>query len=130
MKTLFVSAAASTVMLTALAGAVPDVARSPVPNIRPLLLSALEAEDGRAHGLLVGEMADFITQHFKATSPIYVDVRTAKRYTQPGCARLLLNFWQEGVQLANGANPNKKEVEFGLDYCMDGLPPRSKSSQP
>jgi hypothetical protein len=39
-----------------------DVLRTPVPDARPLMLAALQATDGQAHGVLTGEMADAITR--------------------------------------------------------------------
>ena len=65
-----------------------DVRRTPVPDARPVMLAALQATDGQAHGVLTGEMADAITRRFGATSPIFIDVTTEKRYAQPGCSRL------------------------------------------
>ena len=65
-----------------------ELLRTPVPDARPLMLGALQATDGQAHGVLTGEMADAITRRFGATSPIFIDVTTEKRYAQPGCSRL------------------------------------------
>lgn len=95
------AAAAALILFTTGTGAAPaeGVARSPVADARPLLLAALQAPDGSAHGVLNGELADAITRRFEATSPIYIDVSTEKRYRQPGCARLKVLFWQEGVKL-------------------------------
>ena len=98
---------------------------TPVPDARPVLLAALQASDGTAHGVLTGEMADAITKHFEATSPIYIDVSTEKRYREPGCSRLKVLFWQEGVKLPGVAAPRKQTIEFGINYCNTGLPPRS-----
>lgn len=55
-------------------------------------------DDGQAHGVLTGEMADAITRRFGATSPILIDVTTEKHYAQPGCSRLKVTFWQDGVR--------------------------------
>lgn len=99
--------------------------RTPVPDARPVLLAALQAADGTAHGVLTGEMADAITKHFEATSPIYIDVTTEKRYSEPGCSRLKVLFWQEGVKLPGVPAPRKQTIEFGINYCNTGLPPRS-----
>jgi hypothetical protein len=101
--------------------------RTPVPDARPVLLAALQAEDGKAHGVLTGETASAITRHFRASSPIYVDVSTEKRYQQPGCSRLNVLFWQEGVHLPEAKEPRRQTITFGIDYCLDGLPPRSLS---
>ena len=101
--------------------------RTPVPDARPVLLGALQSSDGTAHGVLVGELAEAITRHFRASSPILIDVSTEKRYQQAGCSRLKVQFWQEGVHLPGAAAPRRQTIEFGIDYCLDGLPPRSRS---
>ena len=101
--------------------------RVAVPDARPLLLAAIDAPDGRAHGLLSGPMADAITARFKATSPVYIDVSTERRYAQAGCRRLKVSFWQDGVQLPGEPSPRRRTIDFGINYCRDGLPPRSLS---
>lgn len=101
--------------------------RISVSDARPLLLAAIDAPDGRAHGVLSGPMADAITARFKATSPVYIDVSTERRYAQAGCRRLKVSFWQDGVQLPGAPAPRRQTIDFGLNYCRDGLPPRSLS---
>ena len=101
--------------------------RLAVPDARPLLLAAIDAPDGRAHGLLTGPMADAITARFKATSPVYIDVSTERRYAQPGWRRLKVRFCQDGVQLRGEPSPRRRTIDFGINYCRDGLPPRSLS---
>lgn len=101
--------------------------RLPVPDARPLLLAAIDAPDGRAHGVLAGPLADAITSRFRATSPVHIDVSTLRRYAQPGCSRLNVRFWQDGVHLPGAAAPRRQTVDFGIDYCRDGLPPHSRS---
>ena len=101
--------------------------RMAVPDARPLLLAAIDAPDGRAHGVLSGPVADAITARFKATSPVYIDVSTERRFAQQGCRRLKVSFWQDGVQLPGEPVPRRQTIDFGLNYCRDGLPPRSLS---
>lgn len=101
--------------------------RTPVPDPRPLILAALQASNGEAHGVLTGDIAEAITKRFNASSPIYIDVTTERRYAQAGCARLKVTFWQEGVQLPSAAAPRRQTIEFGINYCLDGRPPRSLS---
>lgn len=103
------------------------VMRTEVSDPRPLLVAALNAATGDAYGVLVGETADAITKHFKSTSPIYVDVTTLKRYQQEGCSRLNVRFWQDGVQLPGAKVPRTQRIDFGINYCRDGQPPRSLS---
>ncbi|WP_136415849.1 hypothetical protein [Herbaspirillum sp. ST 5-3] len=115
-------------MLLLLAGAASAqtaVMRTPVPDPRPLMLAAIDSPVGEAYGVLTGETADAISNKFKATTPIYIDVTTIKRYAQQGCSRLKVVFWQDGVLLPGAAAPRKQTIEFGINYCRDGLPPRS-----
>ena len=99
--------------------------RTPVTDARPVLLAALQSTDGAAHGVLIGKVADAITRHFQATSPIYIDVSTVKRYRETGCSRLKVLFWQAGLKLPDVAVPRKQTIEFSINYCLDGLPPKS-----
>ena len=101
--------------------------RTPVQDARPLLIAAIDAPTGQAHGMLVGEIADAVTQRFKGTSPIYIDVTTERRYAQPGCRRLKVRFWQDGVQLPGVPAPRRQTIDFGINYCRDGQPPKSLS---
>lgn len=100
-------------------------ARAQVPDARPVMLAAIAASDGKAMGVLTGKEAEAITAHFAATSPIYIDVTTQRRYRQPGCSRLKVLFWQEGVHIKADMPPRKQTIEFGINYCSDGRPPRS-----
>lgn len=123
MKTLVFAAAA----LAAHIACAQDSTRIPVEDVRVLLISAIDSASGEARGVLTGQMAKMITDRFRATGPILIDVTTQKRYAQPGCSRLNLRFTQEGVQLPGAAAPQLKTVDIGLNYCRDGLPPKSLS---
>jgi len=116
--------------LAALSGLALEVSaqdRTPVQDARPLLIAAIDAPGGAAHGTLVGEIANAITQRFKGTSPIYIDVTTERRYAQAGCRRLKVRFWQDGVQLPGVPAPRRQTIDFGINYCRDGQPPKSLS---
>ena len=69
--------------------------------------------------------ADAITRRFGATSPILIDVTTEKHYAQPGCSRLKVTFWQDGVLLPGATTPRRQTMDFGINYCLDGRPPQS-----
>lgn len=125
-STALVNAALLLAAITSSARA-DDTFRTPVPDPRPLMLAALQANDGQAHGVLTGDIAEAITKRFGAASPIYIDVVTERRYAQPGCARLKVIFWQEGVNLPGATSPRRQTIEFGINYCLDGRPPRSLS---
>lgn len=118
-------AAASAAMGLVGVAAHAEPVHTPVPDARPVLLAALQSADGTAHGVLTGEMADAITKRFEATSPIYIDVSTERRYREPGCSRLKVLFWQEGARLPEAKAPRKQTIEFGINYCATGLPPKS-----
>jgi hypothetical protein len=101
--------------------------RVAVKDAKPLLIAAIDGPSGQAHGVLVGDIADAITQRFKGTTPIYIDVSTERRYAQRGCSRLKVSFWQDGVQLPGVSAARRQTIDFGVDYCRDGQPPRSRS---
>lgn len=106
-------------------------ARTPVTEARPLLVAALQAADGQAHGVLIGPMADAISQRFQSGAPIQIDVITLRRLPQPDCARLQVTFRQDAVRLPGSTHPDRQTLDLGIDYCLDGQPPRdSQEGQP
>ena len=104
-----------------------DVARVAVENPRLLMVAAIDSPAGEAYGLLVGRYADGIMKMFDGKTPVYIDVTTERRFAQKGCSRLKLTFWQDGVLLPRETERQKQTVEFGINYCRDGTPPRSLS---
>ena len=113
-------------MLCAATSAAPEATpRVAVTDPKVLMLAAIDAPDGRAAGMLTGEVADAISQRFSATSALFMDVTTLARYAQDGCRRLNVRFWQEGVKLAAGQAPHKQTIDIGINYCRNGLPPAS-----
>lgn len=109
------------------AGAQP--ARTPVEQFAPLLLAALDAPDGAARGVLKGDVAATMGRQYGTSAPIEIDVTTIARYAQPGCARLRVDVSQQGVKFAATATPQRQEIRFELNYCSDGLPPRSLAAR-
>lgn len=107
--------------------AADEVQRQPVEDFRPLLVQAIDAPSGTAHGTLIGSMAEALTAKMKATSPILIDVSTIRKYQQAGCSRLNVRFSQEGVVLPGTTTPRKQTFDLGLNYCRDGMPPKSLS---
>lgn len=99
--------------------------RVPVQDVRVLMVAAIDSPTGDAYGLLASKDADQITQHFRASGPILIDVTTERRYQQRGCSRLKVSFAQEGVHLPGAAKPERRSIDFGLNYCRDGTPPKS-----
>ncbi|MDP1692091.1 MAG: hypothetical protein Q8L49_09130 [Burkholderiaceae bacterium] len=109
------------------ASAQNNAPRVPVEDVRVLLVSAIDSPNGQAQGVLIGQMASLITDRFRASGPILVDVTTERRYRQPGCSRLKLTFAQDGVNLPGASGPERRTVDIGLNYCRDGTPPKSLS---
>ena len=111
-------------MLCSATSAAPETTpRMAVNDPKVLMLAAIDAPDGRAAGMLTGELADAITQRFSATSALFMEVTTLARYAQDGCRRFNVRFWQEGVRLAAGQAPNRQTIDIGINYCRNGQPP-------
>jgi hypothetical protein len=100
-------------------------ARTPVEQFAPLLRAALDSSDGTARGMLTGRLAAAISRQYRTDAPINIDVSTIVRYQQKGCARLRVDVAQEGVRLNAAATSGPQQMRFELNYCSDGLPPRS-----
>ncbi|QBE66296.1 hypothetical protein [Pseudoduganella lutea] len=100
-------------------------ARTPVEQFAPLLRTALDSPDGTARGMLTGGLAAAISRQYQTSAPIHIDVSTIVRYRQQGCARLRVEVAQDGVRLNTTATSGKQHLRFELNYCRDGLPPRS-----
>jgi hypothetical protein len=107
--------------------AAEPVSRTPVEDFRELLVTAIAASAGTAHGVLVGPMAQAITDNSGAKGPLLLDVSTLRRYQQPGCARLNVRISQEGVQAPAAKSPGRQTIDIGIDYCRDGSAPKSLS---
>ncbi len=99
--------------------------RLALEDARPLMLRALDAADGRAQGVLVGDSARSLAQHFQTSAPVLVDVVTLRHFSQPGCRRLQVTFRQEGVRLPGADLAGPRSLAFCINFCRDGQPPRS-----
>ena len=103
--------------------------RARVTDLKPLLATALDR--GEAHGVLVGEAAQWIAQYFKTTAPIEVDVKTVKRLSRPGCMRLAITTGQDGVWDYNRERradaPERKAFTWMINYCRDGSLPDAEA---
>ncbi len=95
-----------------------------VAELRTLLLAAIDAPDGKAQGLLVGDEAEAIARRFHGTSALHIEVTTLRRYAQAGCSRLNVRVRQYGVQLPGRQAPRTQTIDIGIDYCRDGQAPR------
>ncbi|MRV70583.1 hypothetical protein GJ700_02470 [Duganella sp. FT92W] len=120
-------------LLSVVLGSGDAIAASETPLLinspQELMQVAIDAPDGSAQGILTGELASAIGRQFHTTAPLQVQVTTLKRYSQPGCRRLNVAIIQDAVVIPGNSTPENKRIDFGIDYCRDGSPPRSKREE-
>ena len=116
---------AITLALYASAACADNTTRTPVEDTRSLMIAAIDSPTGEAHGMLVGPMAEAISRRFQSQSPITIDVSTEKRFAQAGCSRLKVLVAQDEVVLPKSKSPERRTIEFGINYCRDGTAPNS-----
>ena len=123
---------AAVALLALAASNVDAVDRQAVTTVKPLLVSAID--QGEAHGLLVGQAAQYITQTFRSTAPIEIDVKTVRTLGEPGCKRLAVTTSQEGVIDFNrekrDTKPARTAFTYQLNYCRDGRTPQGEEPSP
>ena len=124
MKTQIAQSVAIALALYAGATCADGMPRTAVEDTRSLMVAAIDSPTGEAHGMLVGPAAEAISRRFRSQSPITVDVSTEKRFAQAGCSRLKVLVAQDGVLLPESRAPGRRTIEFGINYCRDGMPPK------
>ena len=121
---------AAITLVTFTASNVDAIERQAVTTVKPLLLTALD--QGEAHGVLVGQAAQYIAQTFKSAAPIEIDVKTVQPLGEPGCKRLAVTTSQDGVVDFNreerDAKPARNSFTYQLNYCRDGRMPQAKEA--
>ena len=109
---------------------VDAIDRQAVTTVKPLLVTALD--QGEAHGVLVGQAAQYIAQTFKSAAPIEIDVKTVQPLGEPGCKRLAVTTSQDGVVDFNrerrDTKPARMAFTYQLNYCRDGRMPQAKEA--
>jgi len=91
-------------------------------NIKPLLMHAIDAPDGKSAGVLVGPVAEKFVSTTGSSAPVRSKVTTIKSFKQEGCKRLNVRLSQADVPIKDG----KKIVlamDYGINLCRDGNPP-------
>jgi hypothetical protein len=121
---------AAIALLALTASSVAAVDRQAVTTVKPLLVTAID--QGEAHGVLVGQAAQYIAQTFKSTAPIEIDVKTVQALGEPGCKRLAVTTSQEGVVDFNrekrDTKPARLAFTYRFNYCRDGRTPQTKDA--
>jgi hypothetical protein len=92
-------------------------------SVKSLLISALNAPDGKASGVVEGKEVDYIHAQTGATDPVQAEVSTVKIFAnEPGCGRLALKLVQPNMPTKDG----KREdffMKYELNICKDGTSP-------
>jgi hypothetical protein len=113
---------AAITLLAFIASDVGAVDRQAVTTVKPLLVTALD--QGEAHGVLVGQAAQYIAQMFRSTAPIEIDVKTVGPLEELGCKRLAVTTSQDNVVDFNrerrDTKPARTAFTYRLNYCRDG----------
>jgi|SRR5689334_22983502 len=121
---------AAIALLALTASSVAAVDRQAVTTVKPLLVTAID--QGEAHGVLVGQAAQYVAQTFKSTAPIEIDVKTVQALGEPGCRRLAVTTSQEGVVDFNrekrDTKPARLAFTYQFNYCRDGRMPQTKDA--
>jgi len=92
-------------------------------RIKPLLLQAIDAPDGRARGILKGEVASFFRRTTQSDRPLVATVTTVGEFSQPDCKRLNLHLSQQGVRTVSG-DRKAFDAAYGINFCRDGDVPQ------
>jgi len=127
MLKLIITLAVASIAQAAVAEGAPRLLVEEPRLLRTLLVAAIDSPTGEAHGQISSDIAKMMSDRFRTTEPILIDITTERRYAQPGCRRLKIRFAQDGVVMPGASAPQNKTVDIGLNYCRDGLPPKSLS---
>ena len=121
---------AAITLLALTASNVGAIERQAVTTVKSLLVTAID--QGEAHGVLVGQAAQYIAQTFKSAAPIEIDVKTVEPLGEPGCKRLAVTTSQDGVVDFNrerrDTEPARMAFAYQLNYCRDGRMPQAKEA--
>lgn len=96
------------------------------PAFRPLIVKAIESQDGSASGTFSKDepWVKLIRQRIGTEGPITVTTKVVKRWKEPGCARVStnLNFHDAMFDPATKAMVDH-DFTVEVNTCLDGQPP-------
>lgn len=95
-------------------------------GVKSLLFQAIDAQDGRAQGVVTGPIADRFRTTTGSVAPVLAEVTTLKRLKQEGCKRLRVSLSQAEVPTQDGGKTDFV-VTYELNLCRDGSPPTEGS---
>lgn len=93
-------------------------------SVKTLMMQALISPDGKASGIVEGEVADKIHKTTGSYDPLRGEVSTIRRYKEEGCSRLSVKLIQPNTPTKEGPKTDFA-LNYELDLCKDGMPPRS-----
>jgi len=79
--------------------------------------------NGHAEGILTGAIARKFEQQFHGNGPLLFKAKKLVTYKQNGCARVAIDYTQQGVPTPQGVTEVKLKTE--MNYCLDGRAPQS-----
>jgi len=91
-------------------------------NIKPLLLQAIDAPDGKVTGVLVGPVSYKFRYSTGSSEPVLAEVTSIKRFKQEGCKRRNVRLSQADVPTKDGKR-TVLVMDYGINLCRDGSPP-------
>lgn len=91
-------------------------------GIKPLLIQAIDAPDGKTSAVLTGEIAGFMQSVTHSSHPVIANVTTVGSFNQSGCKRLNLHLHQQLESVTPGG-AESFDVAFGINLCRDGDAP-------
>lgn len=95
-------------------------AQEVVGSMRVFMSKAIEHPSGTAQGVMVGPIAERFTQQFGVATPLLVDARVVKSFSDD-CKRLSIQFTKRAVPTPHG--PQDVQTAMELNVCSNGLPP-------
>ena len=91
-------------------------------SVKQLMVSAIDAHDGKAQGFIVGSIADKFKKSTGSSGRVRAEVSTIKSFNREGCKRLNVRLSQSDVPTSDGKTADFV-VDYGLNMCRDGSPP-------
>ena len=91
-------------------------------SVKQLMVRAIDAMDGTAHGFILGSIADKIKKTTGSSGLVRAEVSTIKSFNRDGCKRLNVRLSQSDVPTSDGKTADFV-VDYGLNMCRDGSPP-------
>jgi hypothetical protein len=91
-------------------------------SVKQLMVRAIDAPDGKAHGYILGSIADKFKITTGSSGRVSAEVSTIKSFNREGCKRLNVRLTQSDVPTSEGKTADFV-IDYGLNMCRDGSPP-------